>query len=116
MGYEKWSGDRIAVAASLRFAGQQRASSHRVLTFHAFANAASNGAAACWQQPAELSAVQIKEPIMNISFGIYAWPSSVAWDDIRKGPPLEAVREHLDRLVNFGRYRALIADRLKHPN
>jgi hypothetical protein len=48
------------------------------------------------------------------SFGIYAWPSSVAWNDIRRGPPLEAVREHLDRLVNFGRYRAPIADRLKH--
>ena len=42
---------------------------------------------------------------MSISFGIYACPSSVAWDDIRKGPPLAAVREHLDRVVNFDRYR-----------
>ena len=38
---------------------------------------------------------------MNISFGIYASPSSTLWKDIRKGPPLDAVREHLDRVVNF---------------
>ena len=44
---------------------------------------------------------------MSISFGIYACPSSVAWDDIRKGPPLAAVREHLDRVVNFDRYRTI---------
>ena len=44
---------------------------------------------------------------MSISFGIYARPSSVAWDDIRKGPPLAAVREHLDRVVNFDRYRTI---------
>ena len=43
---------------------------------------------------------------MSISFGIYARPSS-AWDDIRKGPPLAAVREHLDRVVNFDRYRTI---------
>jgi hypothetical protein len=40
---------------------------------------------------------------MNISFGIYAIPSSILWKDIRKGPPLDAVREHLDRVVNFRR-------------
>jgi hypothetical protein len=40
---------------------------------------------------------------MNISFGIYATPSSTSWEDIRKGPPLDAVREHLDRVVNFKR-------------
>jgi hypothetical protein len=50
---------------------------------------------------------QFKEPVMSISFGIYACPSSVAWDDIRKGPPLAAVREHLDRVVNFDRYRTI---------
>lgn len=38
---------------------------------------------------------------MNISFGIYATPTSTLWKDIRKGPPLEAVREHLDRVINF---------------
>ena len=41
---------------------------------------------------------------MNISFGIYARPSSTLWKDIRKGPPLDAVREHLDRVVNFRRH------------
>ncbi len=40
---------------------------------------------------------------MNISFGIYAAPTSTLWKDIRKGPPLEAVREHLDRVINFRR-------------
>lgn len=44
---------------------------------------------------------------MNISFGINAWPVSVAWDDVRKGPPLAAVREHLDRVVNFDHYRTI---------
>jgi len=48
---------------------------------------------------------KVKEPVMNISFGIYARPSSLAWDEIRKGPPLAAVREHLERVVNFDRYR-----------
>jgi hypothetical protein len=46
---------------------------------------------------------QLKEPVMNISFGIYATPPSTLWKDIRKGPPLDAVREHLDRVVNFRR-------------
>ena len=45
----------------------------------------------------------LKEQAMNISFGIYARPSSTLWKDIRKGPPLDAVREHLDRVVNFTR-------------
>ncbi|WP_189502430.1 hypothetical protein [Mesorhizobium sp. M00.F.Ca.ET.216.01.1.1] len=40
---------------------------------------------------------------MNLSFGIYATPQSTLWKDIRKGPPLKAVREHLDRVVNFRR-------------
>ena len=43
---------------------------------------------------------------MNLSFGINYEPSSLLWDDIRKGPSLDAVREHLDRVVNFGRYSA----------
>ena len=46
---------------------------------------------------------QLKEPVMNISFGIYATPPSTLWQDVRKGPPLDAVREHLDRVVNFKR-------------
>ncbi len=41
---------------------------------------------------------------MTISFGIYARPSSTLWNDVRKGPPLDAVREHIDRVANFGRY------------
>lgn len=41
---------------------------------------------------------------MGISFGIYARPSSNLWDDVRKGPPLDAVREHIDRVANYGRY------------
>jgi hypothetical protein len=40
---------------------------------------------------------------MNLSFGIYAIPSSTSWEDIRKGPALDVVREHLDRVVNFRR-------------
>jgi hypothetical protein len=39
---------------------------------------------------------------MTFSFGIFARPLSLAWDDVRKGPSAEAVREHLHRLVNFG--------------
>ena len=38
---------------------------------------------------------------MSISFGMYSKPSSTVWEDIRKGPSLEAVREHLERVVNF---------------
>ena len=41
---------------------------------------------------------------MNLSFGINASPSSTLWSDIRKGPPLDAVREHIDRVVNFRHY------------
>ena len=41
---------------------------------------------------------------MNLFFGIYAIPSSTSWEDIRKGPPLDVVREHLDRVVNFRHY------------
>ena len=41
---------------------------------------------------------------MHIPFGVNHQPSSLAWDDIRKGPPLEAVREHLDRVMDFGRH------------
>ena len=40
---------------------------------------------------------------MSISFGMYSKPSSTVWEDIRKGPSLEAVREHLERVVNFPR-------------
>ena len=49
---------------------------------------------------------------MNTSFGIYARPSSTAWNDIRKGPSFEAVREHLHRIVNFGQLSS-IANRPK---
>ena len=51
----------------------------------------------------------LKELAMNISFGIYASPSSTLWKDIRKGPPLDAVREHLDRVVNFSAFARSLA-------
>jgi hypothetical protein len=44
---------------------------------------------------------------MNIPFGVHHKPSSLAWEDVRKGPSLEAVREHLDRVINFGRRTSL---------
>jgi hypothetical protein len=44
---------------------------------------------------------------MNRSFGIDWQSPSRVWEDIRKGPPLEAVREHLDRVVNFGLRREM---------
>jgi len=46
---------------------------------------------------------------MTISFGIYARPSSTAWADVRKGPPAEAVREHLGRLVAFHHHQYVLA-------
>jgi hypothetical protein len=52
-----------------------------------------------------------KEPAMNISFGTYSRPSSFKWDDIRKGPTLETVREHIDRVVNFTRYSGIARKR-----
>ena len=48
---------------------------------------------------------------MNISFGTYSRPSSLKWDDIRKGPTLETVREHIDRVVNFTRYSGIVRKR-----
>jgi hypothetical protein len=44
---------------------------------------------------------------MNLSFGINYRPRSFTWHEIRKGPSLEAVREHLDRVVNFARYASM---------
>ena len=44
---------------------------------------------------------------MTMSFGIAFQSPSRLWTDIRKGPPLYAVREHLDRVVNFRRYAAM---------
>ena len=41
---------------------------------------------------------------MNIPFGINYKPTSRTWEDIRKGPSLDAVREHLDRVINSGSY------------
>jgi hypothetical protein len=38
---------------------------------------------------------------MNLSFGTNVRPSSMLWSELRKGPPLDVVREHLDRVVNF---------------
>jgi hypothetical protein len=48
---------------------------------------------------------------MNISFGTYSRPSSFKWEDIRKGPSLETVREHIDRVVNFSRYSGITRKR-----
>jgi hypothetical protein len=41
---------------------------------------------------------------MTISFGIHARPSAITWNEICKGPPAEAVREHLARVVAFRQY------------
>jgi hypothetical protein len=39
---------------------------------------------------------------MNLSFGTNVRPSStLVWSEIRKGPALDIVREHLDRVVNY---------------
>jgi hypothetical protein len=43
---------------------------------------------------------------MNIPFGVHYQPFSLAWENIRKGPSLAAVREHLDRVDSFGRRAA----------
>lgn len=43
---------------------------------------------------------------MTRSFGIAFQSPSLLWSDIRKGPPLSAVREHLDRMANFRRLAA----------
>jgi hypothetical protein len=48
---------------------------------------------------------------MTRSFGIAYQSPSRLWADIRKGPPLHAVREHLDRVVNFRRFAATEEDR-----
>lgn len=44
---------------------------------------------------------------MNLSFGIAFQSPSRVWADIRKGPPLQAVREHLDRVANYHRFAAM---------
>lgn len=38
---------------------------------------------------------------MTGSFGIHSRPTSTNWEDVRKGPSLEAVREHLMRIANY---------------
>ncbi len=48
---------------------------------------------------------------MHLSFGIdYQSPSRLR-EVIWKGPPLDAVREHLDRVVNFGLHREMARGR-----
>lgn len=42
-----------------------------------------------------------KDKSMHASFGINARPASMRWEDLRKGPPLHAVLEHLDRVVRY---------------
>jgi len=44
---------------------------------------------------------------MNLSFGIAFQSPSRVWRDVRKGPPLRAVREHLDRVANYRRFAAM---------
>ena len=38
---------------------------------------------------------------MSATFGINARPSSMKWDDVRKGPPAEAVLQHLRKVVYY---------------
>ncbi len=44
---------------------------------------------------------------MDASFGIKTRPASLLWEDLRKGPPRQAVLEHLDRVI---RYRHHVKD------
>src|SRR5690606_30642926 len=82
--------------------------------FHAHDHGRSNAAAAT-RARSESSLVSTETTNMNHSFGIdYQSPSRV-WEVIRKGPPLDAVREHLDRVVNFGLYCEMARDRERMP-
>jgi hypothetical protein len=38
---------------------------------------------------------------MCATFGIATYPRSTKWDDIRKGPPADAVLQHLRKLVYY---------------
>ena len=38
---------------------------------------------------------------MSASFGIETYPRSLRWDDIRNGPPAEAVLQHLRKVVHY---------------
>lgn len=38
---------------------------------------------------------------MRMSFGMNARPNSTKWSEIRQGPSLDAVREHINRVANF---------------
>ena len=42
-----------------------------------------------------------KEKAMHMSFGMHARPNSTKWSDIRRGPPIEAVREHVRRVAKL---------------
>jgi hypothetical protein len=38
---------------------------------------------------------------MSATFGINARPGSMKWDDVRQGPPAEAVLQHLRKVVYY---------------
>ena len=38
---------------------------------------------------------------MHKSFGLIFEPSSTKWSDVRKGPSLDAVREHISRVTTY---------------
>jgi hypothetical protein len=38
---------------------------------------------------------------MSATFGINTHPRSTKWDDVRKGPPAEAVLQHLRKVVYY---------------
>ena len=38
---------------------------------------------------------------MSACFGIDTYPRSTKWDDIRKGPPTEAVLQHMRKVVYY---------------
>jgi hypothetical protein len=43
----------------------------------------------------------MKENAMSATFGIDTHPRSMKWDDVRKGPPADAVLQHLRKVVYY---------------
>jgi hypothetical protein len=54
----------------------------------------------------------MRSKTMHPSFGIETRPTSMRWEDIIKGPPLEAVRAHLFKVVN---YTTLMSEKVSTP-
>jgi hypothetical protein len=48
---------------------------------------------------------------MSATFGIDTHPRSTKWDDVRKGPPADAVLQHLRKVVYYRDMQAGPRDR-----